>query len=49
MVGGILTSFLLELLVYPAVYQTWKWHFELKRGRRVDADDAPGAVAEAGA
>jgi Cu(I)/Ag(I) efflux system membrane protein CusA/SilA len=49
MVGGILTSFLLELLVYPAVYQTWKWHFELKRGRRVDADAAPGAVAEAGA
>jgi Cu(I)/Ag(I) efflux system membrane protein CusA/SilA len=23
MVGGILTSFLLELLVYPAVYETW--------------------------
>jgi len=49
MVGGILTSFLLELLVYPAVYQTWKWHFELKRGRRADAADAPGAVVEAGA
>jgi len=48
MVGGILTSFLLELLVYPAVYQTWKWHFELKRGRRVDAD-APGTALEAGA
>ncbi len=31
MVGGIFTSFLLELLVYPAVYQIWKWHFELKR------------------
>jgi copper/silver efflux system protein len=30
MVGGILASFLLELLVYPAVYQIWKWHFELK-------------------
>jgi Cu(I)/Ag(I) efflux system membrane protein CusA/SilA len=31
MVGGIFTSFLLELLVYPAVYQIWKWHFELKK------------------
>jgi Cu(I)/Ag(I) efflux system membrane protein CusA/SilA len=31
MVGGILTSFLLELLVYPAIYQIWKWNFELKR------------------
>jgi len=33
MVGGIFTSFLLELLVYPAVYEVWKWHFELKRQR----------------
>jgi Cu(I)/Ag(I) efflux system membrane protein CusA/SilA len=32
MVGGIFTSFLLELLVYPAVYEIWKWNFELKRG-----------------
>jgi copper/silver efflux system protein len=31
MVGGIFTSFLLELLVYPAIYEVWKWHFELKR------------------
>lgn len=31
MVGGIITSFLLELLVYPAVYQIWKWNFEMKR------------------
>ncbi len=30
-IGGILTSFLLELLVYPPVYQIWKWNFELKR------------------
>jgi Cu(I)/Ag(I) efflux system membrane protein CusA/SilA len=30
MVGGIFTSFLLELLVYPAVYEVWKWRFELK-------------------
>ena len=24
MIGGIFTSFLLELLVYPAIYETWK-------------------------
>ena len=33
MVGGLFTSFLLELLVYPAVYFLWKWHFEMKRGK----------------
>ncbi len=27
MVGGIVTSFLLELIVYPAVYEVWKWNF----------------------
>jgi copper/silver efflux system protein len=31
MIGGIFTSFLLELLVYPVIYETWKWRFELKR------------------
>jgi Cu(I)/Ag(I) efflux system membrane protein CusA/SilA len=31
MVGGIFTSFLLELVVYPPVYQIWKWNFELKK------------------
>jgi copper/silver efflux system protein len=31
MIGGILTSFLLELIVYPPIYQIWKWHFELKK------------------
>jgi Cu(I)/Ag(I) efflux system membrane protein CusA/SilA len=30
MVGGIFTSFLLELMVYPAIYEFWKWHFEVK-------------------
>jgi hypothetical protein len=31
MIGGIFTSFLLELLVYPPIYQFWKWHAEVKR------------------
>lgn len=30
MVGGIFTSFVLELVVYPAIYEVWKWHFQLK-------------------
>jgi Cu(I)/Ag(I) efflux system membrane protein CusA/SilA len=30
MVGGVITSFLLELFIYPAVYLLWKWHFEVK-------------------
>jgi copper/silver efflux system protein len=25
MIGGIFTSFILELLVYPALYEVWKW------------------------
>ncbi len=31
MIGGIFTSFLLELLVYPAIYQIWKWNYEVKK------------------
>jgi Cu(I)/Ag(I) efflux system membrane protein CusA/SilA len=31
MVGGILTSFLLELVVYPPIYQMWRWNFDVKR------------------
>ncbi len=30
MVGGLATSFLLELLVYPAIYLLWKWRKEVK-------------------
>ena len=30
MVGGICTSFLMELMVYPAIYEIWKWNFEMK-------------------
>ncbi|MBI4342002.1 MAG: efflux RND transporter permease subunit, partial [Candidatus Omnitrophica bacterium] len=33
MVGGLLTSFLLELLVYPVIYFVWKWKFEMREGR----------------
>jgi Cu(I)/Ag(I) efflux system membrane protein CusA/SilA len=30
MIGGIFTSFLLELIVYPAIYEIWKWHAEVR-------------------
>ncbi|MFA4902285.1 MAG: CusA/CzcA family heavy metal efflux RND transporter [Desulfobaccales bacterium] len=31
MVGGVFSSLMLELLIYPAVFITWKWHFEMKK------------------
>jgi Cu(I)/Ag(I) efflux system membrane protein CusA/SilA len=31
MIGGIFTSFILELMVYPAIYEVWKWNFEIKK------------------
>jgi copper/silver efflux system protein len=30
MLGGILTSFLMELVVYPPVFAIWKWNWEVK-------------------
>lgn len=30
MVGGLVTSFILELIIYPVLYFIWKWHFVLK-------------------
>jgi Cu(I)/Ag(I) efflux system membrane protein CusA/SilA len=32
MIGGLVTSFILELLVYPPIYAIWKWNFEMKHG-----------------
>ncbi len=30
MIGGIFTSFILELVVYPAIFALWKWHAEVR-------------------
>src|SRR3954449_12222032 len=30
MIGGLFTSFLMELLVYPAIYYGWKWRAEVR-------------------
>ncbi|MBI4583536.1 MAG: efflux RND transporter permease subunit [Planctomycetes bacterium] len=40
LMGGLFTSFLLELLVYPAIYCIWKWRYEMKRGT-VDVSKLP--------
>ena len=40
MVGGIFTSFILELAVYPAIYAIWKWHSEVKHNMRAAATSA---------
>ena len=45
MIGGIFTSFVVELVVYPVIYEIWKWHFEM---RRAGAELQPAALAEYG-
>ena len=40
MVGGIFTSFLLELLVYPAIYEIWRWRAVPQQ--QVDAESLMG-------
>jgi Cu(I)/Ag(I) efflux system membrane protein CusA/SilA len=40
LMGGLITSFILELLVYPAIYAIWKWRFEMKEGA-VDVSTLP--------
>jgi Cu(I)/Ag(I) efflux system membrane protein CusA/SilA len=37
MIGGIFTSFVMELVVYPAIYAVWKWNFEVKPAIRMEA------------
>ena len=39
MVGGLVTSFLLELLVYPVLYAIWKWG-EMRRRETAPATGA---------
>lgn len=33
MLGGIVTSLVLELALYPVIYEMWKWHGELRASR----------------
>jgi len=32
MVGGVVSSLVLQLLVYPVIYTIWKWYWEVKPG-----------------
>lgn len=31
MIGGIFTSFVMELVVYPAIYFVWRWYFHVRK------------------
>lgn len=31
MIGGIFTSFIMELVVYPAIYLVWRWYFHVRK------------------
>ena len=46
MIGGTFTSFLLDLLVYPVIYEIWKWNSEVKR--RIAAPEAGDAASRPG-
>ncbi len=46
MVGGVVTSFLLELLIYPVIFEIWKWHREVKPA--LAAGLAPGTQIQGG-
>ncbi len=45
MIGGILTSFLLELLVYPGIYEVWRWHTEV-RANVLEQDSTPAYLEQ---
>jgi Cu(I)/Ag(I) efflux system membrane protein CusA/SilA len=34
MIGGIFTSFLMELVIYPPVFAIWKWNYEVKPAQK---------------
>jgi copper/silver efflux system protein len=41
MIGGILTSFLMELIIYPPVFAIWKWNYEVKPALKKENSDEP--------
>ncbi len=43
MVAGMFTSFVMELVVYPAIYSLWKWHAEVKRQPSLAVAPTPAA------
>ncbi len=45
MIGGLFTSFLMELLVYPAIYLLWKWR-EVRKAAEVPTPTLAAAALE---
>jgi Cu/Ag efflux pump CusA len=37
MLGGIITSFFMELVVYPPIFAIWKWNWEVKPALKHEA------------
>ena len=37
MIGGIFTSFIMELVVYPAIYEIWRWYFHVRKEAKLSA------------
>ncbi len=51
MVGGILTSFILELLIYPAVYEIWRRRSlpdRMRSGEAIDSLELQPQVSSVG-
>jgi Cu(I)/Ag(I) efflux system membrane protein CusA/SilA len=44
MVGGVITSMLMELMVYPAIYTIWKWRWEVKPALAQAAEENPELI-----
>ncbi|MCB2141343.1 efflux RND transporter permease subunit [bacterium] len=40
MIGGIVTSFAMELIVYPVIYYLWKGHGVKKERKRIEQEEA---------
>ena len=41
MVGGIFTSFIMELVVYPAIYEVWRWYFHVRHVAKETGEVVP--------
>jgi Cu(I)/Ag(I) efflux system membrane protein CusA/SilA len=41
LVAGMFTSFIMELVVYPAIYAIWKWHSEVKNHPALGPEPMP--------
>ena len=44
MLGGIITSFLMELVVYPPIFAIWKWNWEVKPALKLEGAQPQEAV-----